>query len=276
MIHCWCSWMNVRFLGSTWLWWKRQRRVPLVIVVCVAAVPPGDEVVCVAVPGWTVADGEGAAAVADGEGGSEDAGEEALLASDVEWLAVAVADEGEDVGVAGEDTGLFGAELFAGFEQDGRLESVGEDSEVEEQVDAGSVNTIGRTLARRRVPADDLHQRVEPALIGRSHVTSGGAEVGTRSVGLRKGFDQCAEGFAVGDWSLAAEVHAAVPVGSEAQEFRPLSLALLPFEALSVFHLGDLGCDGADEAGGAAVEPLRVELVCEAEEGGFTGVYLFC
>jgi len=65
--------------------------------------------VSVAVAGCPVAAGEGAAAVANGEGGSKRAGEHALLPSDVERLARAIADDGQDVGVAGEDTGLFGA-----------------------------------------------------------------------------------------------------------------------------------------------------------------------
>jgi len=84
-----------------------------------AVTPPGDDVVGVAGAGRTVAAGERAALISDGEGLAEDAAEQALLAAEVEGLAGAVADDGEDVGVAGEESCLLCVELFTGVEQGG-------------------------------------------------------------------------------------------------------------------------------------------------------------
>lgn len=180
-----------------------------------ALVPPRDEVMGIAVAGCPVAAGEGAAAITNRERGSEGSAEQSLLSPDVEGLAGAVADDGQDVGVAREQAGVFGADLFAGLEQDGGFQSVGERTQVEEKVDAWSVTTVGGSVARAGVAADDVDQRVEATLVGGSQVTARG-EVGAGAVGFRERLDERAEGLAVGDGCLAGEVHVAVSIGCEA------------------------------------------------------------
>ena len=81
-----------------------------------AAVGPVVDVVGVAPARWSVAAGEGAAAVAQHEGASERAGDEAALSADVEDLAGAAEDGGEDGGVAGEAAHRVRGEVEAGVE----------------------------------------------------------------------------------------------------------------------------------------------------------------
>ena len=69
-----------------------------------AAVGPVVDVVGVAPARWSVAAGERAAAVAEDEGASERPGDEAALSPDVEDLAGAAEDDGQQGGVAGEPT----------------------------------------------------------------------------------------------------------------------------------------------------------------------------
>jgi len=124
----------------------------------VAAVPPGGEVVGVAVAWWTVAARKGAALVPDGEGLAEGAAEQALLAAEVEGLAGAVADDGEDVGVTREQPCLRRGDLFAGVEQRRGGESVDQRGVVEEQVDAGSVATVGGSVTAALIGAGEFDQ----------------------------------------------------------------------------------------------------------------------
>src|SRR3954463_2158814 len=78
-----------------------------------AAAP--DDVVQLA--GWVVAVGEGAAAlVADPGGAALGGGELVVGLADVEHFAVAAEDDGDELGVAGEPAGGFGADLRAGRE----------------------------------------------------------------------------------------------------------------------------------------------------------------
>nr|WP_221776060.1 hypothetical protein [Pseudonocardia petroleophila] len=65
-------------------------------------VSPVVDVVDVAPGRWSVAAGVGAAAVSDGDGFAEPVGDGALLPAHVQWLAVAVHDDGDDAGVAGQ------------------------------------------------------------------------------------------------------------------------------------------------------------------------------
>ena len=67
-----------------------------------AAVGPVDDVVGVAHRGWSGAAGERAVLVAQDQGDPDRGGDEAVGAADVEDLAVAAEDAGDDVGVAGE------------------------------------------------------------------------------------------------------------------------------------------------------------------------------
>ena len=62
----------------------------------VAAVGPVPDVVAVAPAWWAVAAGEGAAAVAEHECPAERTADEASLSTDVEWLAGAAEDGGQD------------------------------------------------------------------------------------------------------------------------------------------------------------------------------------
>src|SRR4051812_13332637 len=65
--------------------------------------------------GWVVAVGEGAAAlVADPGGAALGGGEFVVGLADVEHFAVAAEDDGDELGVAGEPAGGFGADLRAG------------------------------------------------------------------------------------------------------------------------------------------------------------------
>lgn len=75
-----------------------------------SSVGPVDDVVGVAPRRWPVAAGEGAAGVAGGECAALRDGDESLGASDVERLALAAEDDGDDASVAGETSGCPGAD----------------------------------------------------------------------------------------------------------------------------------------------------------------------
>src|SRR5215470_11379036 len=69
------------------------------------AVGPVDPMMYVAPLGWDVAGGEGASAVAEGDGAAEWCGDGAVGAADVQRLAFGAEDSGNDLGVAGHPAG---------------------------------------------------------------------------------------------------------------------------------------------------------------------------
>lgn len=80
-----------------------------------AAVGPVGDVVGLAHRGWSGAAGEGAVLVAQGQGGPEGEGDQAVGSADVEDLAVGAEDAGDEVGVAGQAADRGDGELEPGL-----------------------------------------------------------------------------------------------------------------------------------------------------------------
>jgi len=81
------------------------------------AVPPWPDVVGLGFAGWFFAAGEGATTVAQDQCLAAGSGGESAFAAEVEDLAIATEDCGEDPCLAGESTGFGDGDGFAGGEQ---------------------------------------------------------------------------------------------------------------------------------------------------------------
>ena len=105
-----------------------------VVAVGPAAVAPEHDVVDVAPAAWSITAGEGAAAVAEEDGCACGAGERSPGAAEVDWDTLAVEDDGEDLGFAGDAARDRGRQQRAGVElPDGDL--AGEGVEVDGDVE---------------------------------------------------------------------------------------------------------------------------------------------